>query len=303
MYTHFSDTQVNEAVNALDDAGELVVGATRRFHHHSCGDTRRRGYVTRKYGDDGAVVDLFYCHNCGGTGARRPPFVVVPTDGAMDDDRARPETHGWPEDAVPAKGSESSVPGTVAVWAATFRVSDTAMWSPSMGRIIMPINPPHSFQARRPPYGDPKSPKYLTVNDGGAPLRMIVRPIHDQEGDESYPPIIVWTEDWTSAHQFRYYPNVHGSPLFGLNVVAENVLWADRRVMEIDTGYMAPGREPVHIVWLDNDVPKAFEAAEYLQRLLGAIGRRVYVNTGTTEPKAMSPREIGNLVDQWRALA
>ncbi len=61
----FRNDALNETADCFVIDGKLEGGDTVRINHMTCSDTRRRGYISRKYNDGGAIVDLFYCHNCG----------------------------------------------------------------------------------------------------------------------------------------------------------------------------------------------------------------------------------------------
>lgn len=292
MRTKFSDTQVEERATELVLSGALDVGDTIVLSHLACGDTRHRGYVTRKYNANGILVDLFYCHNCSSSDVRvnAGGSRWIPRKAMRE---AREEAEGalqLPNDVV----TIAYTPRHINEWLRKYNVGDVALWSPGMGRIIMPVPNQErglgyeefkysGYQARSDPFGSYKVPKYLTAAPKDRPLRMVVRPMRLGEPpgpDPTYRPMLVWTEDWISAHQFRRMQEVYGAPLFGIHVNPETILWADKLVTEYT------GNQPVHVVWLDNDVAKSLHAADYLRRLLQAMGRTVHiVPTPIQEPK------------------
>lgn len=309
MRTKFRDAQVEERATELVSVGALDVGDTIVLSHLECGDTRNRGYVTRKYNANGVLVDLFYCHNCNASDVRAHSGGsrwIAST--ALRE--VREEAEGalqLPNDVV----SAAYTPTHINAWLRRYNVGDVALWSPSMGRIIMPVpNQEQGFeagvfnysgyQARSDPFGSHKVPKYLTVAPKDRPLRMVVGPLRlgDPPGpDPTYAPMIVWTEDWVSAHQFRRMKEVYGAPLFGVHVNPETILWADKLVANYT------GKKPVHVVWLDNDVAKSMFAADYLRRLLQAMGRTAHVVAcPTQEPKKVEESKLKEIIRDIRLL-
>jgi hypothetical protein len=296
MRSRFKDIEVDAVADGFIADGDLEVGDTVRFNHAPCMDARRRGYITRRHSDidGGGVIELFYCHNCGAADARNSNGATIARYAALPPP-SKTENVLLPPDSIRASaGTAYEVPTHIITWAHGYRVADYAMWSPSMGRIIMPVYSDDGdsvlgYQARRDPEGSVRIPKYITVSRSDKPMWMRVKP-------SSYslvtPPLVVFVEDWVSAHQFRNMHNVMGVPLFGLNVTAEHVMWADR-ICSVE------GIAPEYLVWLDNDVTEAHKASQYLCRLLGAMGRTVAVEAGAKEPKHTSTTELAHIIDSY----
>lgn len=291
----FHDSDLVAELNGAEARGDLSVGDTFRINHATCGDTRRRGYITRTHRLDGSsgVVDLFFCHNCGQSGFRSVSHdlrsVLSPPPVTQ-----RAEDIALPRDAKSLCRYADEAPEHIYDWGVKYDVSTEALWSPSMGRIIMPVYDPLSlkylgYQARRDPSGSAHVPKYLTVSDRDNPLRTIIRPMLTVQ---SAAPVVVIVEDWVSAHQFKHQPGVYGAPLFGLNATAEHLLWIDRTMVEMCS------TPPAYLIWLDNDVKKSFEVRDYLIRLARAIGRAAAVVDVSAEPKHIAPHRRQQVVNE-----
>lgn len=290
MRVIFRDEDVERVANEFVSRGELECGDTRRFDHAACGDTRGRGYVSCKPHEGGVGnVDLFYCHNCGESGARLRPCGSIRTLAVMKTvDDSSGDAIILPEDSTIM--SSGDVPPHIYNWAEHYHVHDCARWSPSMGRIIMPVWEPlvgslTGYQARRDPAGSTRIPKYLTVCAREKSLRLLVTP---HSYSLSFPNTVVIVEDWVSAHQFRDFSGVWGAGLLGLNATAEYVLWVDTQLK------LHTGSPPRYVIWLDNDVKKSFETRDYLARLLSTLGRTVHIQDTLDDPKKHSQQVLAD---------
>lgn len=290
MRATFADAALDAVVDAFIEAGKLEPGDTARFNHGLCEDSRARGYVTRKYSDRGDEVNLFYCHNCGYSDARAHPGALFARPGAA----VLSSEEGvltLPSDVTPIT---DGAPSAARTWAFGYGVQDRVMWSPSLGRIILPVYATDGvllgYQARRAPRGSTRVPKYITVARRDRPLRMRVLP---SSFDIKEAPLIVFVEDWVSAHQFTKFSNVIGVPLFGVNVSAEHVIWADRCCSSWT-------KAPRYLVWLDNDVREAQEASQYLCRLLTAMGRIVRIEPNMHDPKDTERSMLAKIINDAR---
>lgn len=256
---------------------ELYGSDTYRMSHTECGDTRRRLYFTSAH-EDGRHIVKAYCHNCQVGGVCRPAtmpsYAVVHATSTEDVTENDPPT--LPADTMHVDTAPYPIRGYFRTYG--LEPEDVgAVWSPSMGRIILPVHdvmiPDKScetrylgYLARALPGAPPCSAKWLSAH-GAEPLQTWcgMMPLNKA---------LVFTEDMLSAAVVsKAFPGCVGVPLFGLNIQPEYVL---KRMKDF------PECRP--IVWLDNDEPSK-RPRERLAAVLRAFGYRPDVIVNLDEPK------------------
>jgi len=257
-------------------ASTLMVGATGRYNHAQCGDTRGRLYLTRgKEGAGGSDTVLAYCHNCGAGGRANLGGRQRYGSGAA----LRNETETLPL----SKPRFSLPPGT------TFERgefgSDATQWlrryeldrelprpwvgyTPRHNRIVLPVWSGEGLEAYQTRTFDKdwKGPKYVTKRRDGADIPQPVA----LEGD-GIGKVLVITEDTLSSIKIALagYSGVplwsapHSNPrLLALSKMYENIL-----------------------VWFDNDNEQVRANAMRLARRLRAHRPRVQIVLDKSDPK------------------
>lgn len=269
-------------VNLESQTGlDVPVGEERHFDHVACGDARGRLYVKKVTSPRGAPGYVSFCHNCGVGGATyanlsnsKLHYLHAPP---------KPKT----ETAYPLPGDYEPATTLVLDYLKQYGLSpdDAARfgvgWSEQYQRIVLPVRSHVSglsdgdavgCQLRRIGLA---GPKYITMRASST------EPLECQWLAGSATAVLV--EDLLSAWKV-WLTGLSAIPLLGSHIRPE------RLAQLVHDGHKD------FVVWLDNDRPEIHQAAEYIKRVLVAMGARARRATVPGEPKHYSYDEIHQII-------
>ena len=260
------DTEREARAYLLDEG--TPPGTTVRISHGECGDTRHRLYITTHDTDGSAVM---WCHNCSKWGRvprhggiPRPPKPAPITESKLTMEHLK---------FCPMSDAPSDERSYVDRYAIR-EYKTHIMWESLTHRVAYPIHytGTHSLAGwqLRSFTGDLK---YLTFKyNKSDTLQHILSSASNTRGCS----MLIITEDLLSAAKCRYCPEYcpDALPLLGTYIHPTTA------VRIIDREYNTI------VVWLDNDVPEAIDAARKIKQLLTLMGHKnVIVIETEVEPK------------------
>jgi 5S rRNA maturation endonuclease (ribonuclease M5) len=268
-----------------------VVGSIVSINHDACPagvDTRRRLYI-KKTND----ATLAYCHNCGGHAVRKNKGSCVRSADVVRNllDNYDKQTKvvkdvTLPDDMVPAY--DSSTPTTGTLWLHNRSITDRTIdtynigYSPSLGRIILPIYKEGKLLGWQGRQLDGAGPKYLNVSGVEKPLFNSREEMCGSSRTNNK--FVVLVEDMLSAIRVsRAYENtvVDGVALLGTH-------------SRDDLAQQLALYKYVY-VWLDNDEAGRRAEPALIQRLKTTLNKSQRVFTykvRAPEPKLLNNHEI-----------